>query len=155
VRHDQPDPADDAADRDNRGGHQRRGDNEHETKAARVDAKRLRLLIAERHQVHAPAQKMQRHEAEQDERRGAEHIGGRDGGKAAEQPEGDRRQLIVRVGQHLQERDHRAGERAQHDASQHQNQDRLAAADRRGDGVDEAHRRDAEDEGQQLDADHG
>ena len=91
----------------------RRGrDDEHEAQASGVDAERLGLLVAERHQVHAPAQKVQRHQAEQNERHGPQDIGRRRRGEAAEQPEGDRRQLVVGIGQHLEQRDERAGERA-------------------------------------------
>ena len=76
-------------------------------------------------------------------------------GEAAQQPEGDRRQLVVGVGQDLEQRDHRAGERADDHAGQHQDQHRLAAAHGGGHQIDQGHGGEAAGEGQQLDAETG
>ena len=45
-----------------------------------------------------------------------------------------------------------AGQRAHDDAGQHQDEDRLATADRGGDEIDQRHRGDPAGEGQKLDA---
>ena len=57
-----------------------------------------------------------RREAEQRERRRGAEVARRDRGEAAEQPVGDRGKLVVRVGEVLEQRDHRAEQRADHDA---------------------------------------
>ena len=81
----------------------------------------------------------------------AGEIASRAPGEAAEQPEGDGRQLVVGVGQDLQERDDRAGEGAYDHAGQHQDQNGIAPARGCGHEVDQSHGDQAADEGQQLD----
>jgi hypothetical protein len=63
-------------------------------------------------------------------------------------------QLIVGVGQDLEQGDGRAGEGTHHHPGQDQHQDGLAAMHQRGDGIDEAHRGKAGGERQQLDTGH-
>ena len=73
-----------------------------------VDAERARLLVAERQHVDAPAQQPQRHEADQHRRAAVDARSPRlTAGEAAEQPERDRRQLVVGIGQVLEQRDAR------------------------------------------------
>ena len=97
----------------------------------------------------------ERHQADQHQRRGAPHLGAADRGQAAEQPEHDGRELVIRVGQDLEQRDGGAGERAHHHACEHQHQDRLAAVHHGGDGIDEADGGEPHGEGHELDAGHG
>jgi hypothetical protein len=66
--------------------------------------------------------------------------------------EGDRRQLVVGVGQNFQQRDRGARERADDDTGQHQHEDRLAAAHGACDQQHEPDRAEPDDEGQELDA---
>ena len=73
-------------------------------------------------------------------------------GETAQEPEGDRRQLVVRVGQHLEQRDHGTRQSAHDHARQYQHQDGLAAADRGRDEIDQGHGGEPADEGQGLDA---
>ena len=71
-------------------------------------------------------------------------IGELHAGEAAEQPERDRGKLVVRVGQDLHQRDAGAGERADHDAGEHQHQGAVMAVQRGGDQIDQRHRAEPE-----------
>ena len=93
-----------------------------------VDAERLGFIVAERHHADPPAQRHQRHEAHDHQRHDDLHVARLDARQAAEQPEGDGGQLVVGIGQHLDERDARAGQRADDDAGQHQHEDLVLAA---------------------------
>ena len=77
--------------------------------ARALTPERARLLVAEREHVDPPAQKRQRDEAERCDRdRGRRGRSSLMRGEAAEQPEGDRRQLVVGIGQDLEQRDRRS-----------------------------------------------
>ena len=58
------------------------------------------------------------------------------GGEAAEQPEGHRRKLIVGIGEIFHETDAGAEQRADDDAGEHKNENRIAGADRGADRID-------------------
>ncbi len=105
---------------------------------ARLHAERARFLVAERQQVHrasaaASSGTRPTHDAGSAEPRSP----ARRRREAAEQPERDRRQLVVRVGQVLEQRDARAEQRADHHAGQHQHEQRIVAAHGVADHVDE------------------
>ena len=154
MRDHQPDPADDAGDRDHARRDQRGADDDDEPEPARLDPERARLLVAERQHVDPPAQQHQRHQPGENRRRGGQDVLGLHPGQAAEQPEGDRRQLVVGIGQHLEERGRRAGQRADHHAGQHQDQRAVADADRSRDESDKRHRGEPAGEAHQLDRQH-
>ena len=124
------------------GGHQcRRGD--HDQRAACACPRRARAPRRRRSvmHVHAPAQEQQRHQAEQHAGAAAREVARRDRREAAEQPEGDRRQLVVRIGEVLEERDAGAEQRADDDAGEHQHEHWVVAAHREPQSSRPAHRR--------------
>jgi hypothetical protein len=128
MRHHQPDPADDAGDRHHARGHQRGGRTrprrrpDEAAQAADVDAERTRLVVAEREHADAPAVEHERHEAHRDQRGRDREIGHLHAREAAEQPERDGGELVVRIGHDLDQRDAGARERTRHDAAEHQHQ---------------------------------
>ena len=78
-------------------------------------------------------------------------IGQRHRGEAAQEPEGDGGKLVVGIGEHFDQRDGRAQERAHRDAREHQHQHRIAAAHRGADEIDDRDRAEPAGEGQELD----
>ena len=69
-----------------------------------------------------------RHEAERTTaRKQRQQIGTPDRGKAAQEPEGNGGKLIVGIGEIFDNADARAEQRADHDAGEHQHQDRIVA----------------------------
>ena len=74
--------------------------------------------------------------------------------QAAEQPEGHGRQLVVRIGKIFHEADAGAKQRADHDARQHQHQDRIARSHGRADGVDGGNSEQATKKGKSLNGQH-
>ena len=138
MRDHQPDPADHARDRDDARRDQRGADDDHRAEPARLDAERARLLVAERQHVDPPAQQHQRDQPGQHDRRGGQDVLGLHAGQAAEQPEGDRGQLVVGIGENLEERGRGARQRAHHHPGEHQDQRAVADPHR---GRDESHQR--------------
>ena len=138
--------------RDARRGDQRRRRHDGDAQRTGGDAERARLLLGQRHHVHAPAQRDQHGGAERDRADQRQQIGDPGGGQAAEQPERHRRKLVVGVGEIFHEADAGAEQRADHDAGQHQHQDRVARTQQRADHVDGRDRDEAADEGERLDA---
>ena len=117
-----------------------------------LDAQGLGFLVAQRQHVDAPAQQEQGCQAQEHGRNGSAQVASGGAGQAAQEPESDRRQLVVGVGQDLEQGDHRAGEGADDHAGQDQHQYRLAAADGGGHQIDQGHGGEAAGEGEQLDA---
>ena len=128
MRDDKADPADHAGDRDGCCRQQPRAEDDGESQQAGIHAHRARLLLAERQQVHAPAQDQQRHEPERDRDHKKQHIPRLDGGKAAHQPVGNGRELLLRVGDELEIGRARRKERRDHHAGQNEGNSLVRAA---------------------------
>jgi hypothetical protein len=96
----------------------------------------------------------QRQKTDENRRDQAGEIGGLHARKAAEQPEGDRRKLVVGVGQHLRQGDSCAGQGPDHDARQHQNEVVVAAPQGCPDGHHRSDHCETGPEARQLDCPH-
>ena len=92
-------------------------------------------------------QRKQEHDggAEQDRHHGNGDLRPGGGGEAAQQPEHDRRQGRVGVGEVLDQPDERSEERAEHDPTEHHHEHRGGTT--HGQGEEEAERDETEDEG--------
>jgi hypothetical protein len=147
-----------------RGCHQRCGSDNGDAQRAGGHAKRPRLLVRQRHHVHAPAQRQQRGGAKRDRAEQRHEIGRADRGKTAEQPERHRRQLIIGIGEIFDEADAGTEQRTDHDAGENQHQHGIARPRRRADHVDgcdgdqpagEGQRLNGEDAEREKDTEHG
>jgi len=155
MGHHQTNPPDHTRNRHHACGHQcRRRDQQH-AKPARVDAERGCFLVAQRHQVHLPAEQDQRHQADRHEGQYRPDVTRLRAGQRAQQPKRDRGKLIVRIGQDLHQRNARTRQCSEHDARKHQDQHRIVAADRRCDGVHHCDRPQPSRESEALSHDHG
>ena len=99
VGHDEADPADDA-----RGGHARgrdegRGRDDDGAQEAGRKPEGASLLLGQREDVHAPAQRQEDDRAERDGAEQGHEVAGVGRGEAAEQPEGHGRELVVGIGE--------------------------------------------------------
>jgi hypothetical protein len=151
VRDDQADPSDHARDRHRCRRGERRRDDDRDAKARGVEAEGARLVVGKREEVHAPAQERQRCETERDQRKRRREIARQHAGEASEQPEGDRRQLVVRIGHVLRERHARSEERADHDSGEHQREHPVVSAHPGGDREHQSHGGKPAREGEPLD----
>jgi hypothetical protein len=89
----------------------------------------------------APAQQAKGHQANRHGRQQARQIGRVCCRQAAQQPEGDRRQLVVRVGEKFQEPDTGTKQRANDDAGKDQHQNCVTSRDCCSNLVDDQDRR--------------
>ncbi len=146
VRDDEPDPSDNAAGRHRERREDRRRDNGNVADARGIHPEAARLLLAEREDVDAPA--------DRDQERPCGNHGQPDDldfikvrlGKAAHQPVGNGGQLVVGVGRVFHQRDERGEDRRDDDAREHERHHRDGAAAAR-EVVHEPDTRHAADEG--------
>ena len=155
MRHHQPDPADDAGGRDARRGHQRRGGDDGDAQRPGGDAERARLLLRQRHHVHAPAQRDQHGGAERDRAEQRQEIvrrrwrRGCRAARTSSRAAGCRDRRDISRGR----RRRRAASRSRRRSSTSTrigSRERTADADR----IDRADRDQPADEGERLDAEH-
>jgi hypothetical protein len=126
VRDDQADPPDDAGGRDHAGGYE--GDGAEDRPLHQLDgrAQRARLVLAQREDVDLVAQQDDQDRRGQDRHRHQREVAVAGGGDAAHQPVGDGRQLLMRIGQQLDNGNGRFGEGRDDHARQHERQRRGA-----------------------------
>ena len=148
-----PDPADDAADGDHRSGHQCRRTPPPARRRRRVHAERAGLVVGERQADSCASAGAA--SATSRRVRAAPRRRGRCGAMDARLPSSQKviaGQLVVRVGEVLQQRNRRAEQGADHHAGEHEREQRIVAAHARADAVDQTDGNQAASEGEELDA---
>ena len=128
MRHEQADPADEAAHRDDGPRYQRRARYHREAQAAQVHAERYGLVVGERSGVEPPAREPDYQNAQDYRGRAEREAFARRARQAAHEPEGYRRKHVLRVGGEFYERDERREERAHNHAGQYHHDDGRRAA---------------------------
>lgn len=115
MRHDQPDPADDAADRNGGGRYQRSAKNNNQPQPPGVNAQSPGFFVPQRQHIDFPAQQKQRYQSGRHDQSGKKqgHLPGT--GQAAHQPIRNGRQLVRRIGDQLDQRRCRRKQRTDHD----------------------------------------
>ena len=98
--------------------------------APRLDAERARFLVAERQHVDAPAQEHSGTRPTAISGQDGEHVRRRTPARLPSSQNVMAGQLVVRVGEELEQRDAGAEQRADHDAGEHQHEQRIVAAHR-------------------------
>ena len=128
------------------GGRQHRGtEDHHQTQPLGVHTHGAGLLLAQREQVDAPTQGIQRHQTYQHGDNAKRHIAQTGAGQAAHQPIGNFRQLIGGVRHQLHIRGAGGEQRADHNAGE-QDVHHLTAPGTLCDQIDQHHGGKAEDE---------
>ena len=117
MRNNQADPSDHARDGDAGGREQRRADHDDQAQQRGVHTHGARLVLADCEQVQPPAQKQQRQHPDREGDRQKQQVALLDRRETAEQPIGDRRELLIGVGDELDERCPGGKQRGDHHAS--------------------------------------
>ena len=140
MGNEQSPPADQAAERHDRGGEKGRSRNDACAKACKRNPEALRFVGRERRHVEAPGEKFKCDERQKNEGRARENAVDGRARKGAHEPEGDLRKNVLGVGHVLDERNEgREERRHDHARENHHEKSRLASHAR-----DREHEKDGE-----------